>query len=170
MRGNPLPLPGALLLAVGGAVPLVLAFFFDFATIPSTLFLDVVLWTVAAVIAIFGWLLAIAVARSTRRTDTEPDAPAPGELPEPPSDHDAAQVAVLVGDGRPNRRAIAGTVLELAHRGVLEIEEYGERIVIRIPPSATTQNKNKREQLVLDGLRSNVDASGEIVGPPVWKR
>jgi hypothetical protein len=167
MRGNPLSVGPALLLAAAGAVPMVLGFLFPVDVFPSSAALDVVLWTLAVVIAVPGWLLAWVVWRSTRRADREPIGPVPEELPEPPSDHDAAQVAVLVGEGRPSRRAIAGTVLELADRGAITIEEYGERLVIRIEPDA--QGESKREQVVLDGLRANVDDSGEVVGPPVWK-
>ncbi|MGQ0805367.1 MAG: hypothetical protein ACT4PI_16080, partial [Actinomycetota bacterium] len=89
--------------------------------------LDIFLWTIAVIVSLPGWLLAFAIIRSTRRARRQPLGEVPDELAEPPSDHDPALVAVLVGEGRPSHRAVAGTVLALADRGVVDIEEYGDR-------------------------------------------
>jgi hypothetical protein len=169
MRGNPLSVPWALLLAAVGGACIVLGFVLPVgAEFPGGRVLDVILWTVAAIVALPGWLLAFVILRNTRRERRRPIAEVPDELAEPPSDHDPARIAVLVGEGRPNRRAIAGTMLELAHRGVLEIEEYGDRLVVRV--RADAEPAGDRERLLLDGLRENADPSGDIVGPPIWKR
>jgi hypothetical protein len=167
MRGNPLSLPWALLLAVIGGSFIVLGFVFPVGSeFPRGRVLDVFLWTIAVIVSIPGWLLAIAVIRSTRRARRQPISEVPAELAEPPSDHDPALVAVLVGEGRPSRRAVAGTLLALADRGVVDIEEYGDKLVVRVRPNA--QPGNERERLVLDGLRQN-EESGDVVGPPIWK-
>ena len=169
MRGNPLSVPWALLLAVIGAAFIVLGLVFPVGSeFPGGRVVDIFLWTVAVIVSIPGWLLAFAIIRSTRKARRQPIGEVPDELPEPPSDHDPAQVAVLVGEGRPSRRAVAGMLLALADRGALEIEEYGDKIVVRMKPG--TEPANDREKLVLDGLRDNAAPNGDVIGPPIWNR
>lgn len=168
MRGNPLSVPWASLLAVIGGACIVLGFILPVGSeFPGGRVLDVILWSIAVIVSVPGWLLAFAIIRSTRKARRQPIGDVPDELPEPPSDHDPAQVAVLVGEGRPSRRAVAGTLLALADRGAVEIEEYGDKIVVRLQPDA--EPANERERLVLDGLRANAEPNGDVVGPPIWK-
>jgi hypothetical protein len=74
---------------------------------------------------------------------------------------------VLHGEGKPQRTAIAGVVLDLAHRNVIDVEQYGEKVVVRVPDDAAGETEG--EQLVLSGLRENAQPGGDIVGPPVFK-
>jgi uncharacterized membrane protein len=90
----------------------------------------------------------------------------PRELPEPPGRDDPAVVGVVIGEGRPSGRAVAATVLGLADRGVIEIQEAGEKVRIDIPPDAT--GVTTTDQIVLGGLRERADAHGDVLGPPIW--
>jgi hypothetical protein len=91
----------------------------------------------------------------------------PDEISQPPTQDDPAVVGVLWAEGKPEDRAVAGTMLGLAQRKAITIEEYGERVVVRVPLMET--GANEPEALVLSGLRANATPEGVIEGPPVWR-
>lgn len=106
-------------------------------------------------------LLAIKVAQRREVSDV------PDELSQPPTNDDPAVVGVLWSEGKPEERAVAGTMLALAHRKAISIDEYGERLVVRVPLMETGERET--EALVLHGLRENATPDGVIEGPPIWR-
>jgi hypothetical protein len=169
-RGSPLPWPIALVLTVVGAALIVLGF----TVIPAIPEMDggfgnAVMVFIAGLIIVPTLLIALLVVlRGTkrRRADDEAVAAVPQELPEPPTRDDAALVATVVGDGTASRRAVAGTILELAERGALDVEEYGPKLVISVSPRAA--GATPEEALVLGSLRELADENGAVTGPPIW--
>jgi len=91
----------------------------------------------------------------------------PDQVADPPDAYDPAVVALMLADGHKlDQDAVAGTVLDLAHRRVIQIDGYGpHQWVIKVPSAATAELAH--EQIVLDGLRAQAP-TGEIVGPPLW--
>jgi hypothetical protein len=76
---------------------------------------------------------------------------------------------VLEGNATPERDAVAGTLLALARRKVIGMDEYGpDRLVITVPPAGTADDEC--EQIVLDALRAEADGGDAIEGPPVWRK
>ena len=165
-RSNPLPAAIAVLFTLVGAALIVAGFTFV-PPLPDFDSSNVVLEIVAAFLVIPAWIIfvLVMVRRIVRHDDVTADIPT--EIPEPPSTHDPGVVAVVLGDGRPGARAVAGTVLDLAARREVSVNEYGDRVVIQAPASA--KGENDGERLVLEGLREQVGPDGDIVGPPVWK-
>ncbi len=167
-RSNPLPVPIALLFTIVGAALIVIGFAWV-PPLPGFEGSDVILKVIAGFLIIPTWAiyLLVVVRNLFRGGPDEVGPPVPDEIPDPPSDHDPAIVATLIGDGAPGRRAIAGTVLALAARREITINEFGEKVVIQARKGA--EAKNEGEKLVLDGLREQAQADGDIVGPPIWK-
>jgi hypothetical protein len=91
----------------------------------------------------------------------------PKHLADPPTASDPAVVAVLDGEGSPSRRAVAGTILDLARRKALDVQEYGDKVVVKVPAATTGENEN--EQAVLSALRSEASADGIVQGSSVWQ-
>lgn len=118
--------------------------------------------------AIFWVIVAFQFMRAARGK-TRDVGPVPDELSDPPTAHDPAVVAALWGEGTPEKSAVAGTMLALAQRKALTIEEYGagERIVVKIPLAEVGSNPN--ENIVLTALRESATPEGVIEGPPVWR-
>lgn len=169
-RGTPLWWPIAFLFTAVGLGLIVAGFTViePVNDVPNADFGNVILYIVAAALVIPAWAIAIL---SFLRKLVRGGAPAavesvPDELPEPPGKEGADLVALLLGEGKPRRRAVAGTVLELAARNVIEIEEHGDKVVIRIKDRAAGSTES--EQLVLEALRDRVGPEGEVVGPPFW--
>ena len=104
---------------------------------------------------------------SDRRARERYQATFPEHVVDPPDAYDPAVVGLLLADGRKlDQDAVAGTVLDLAHRGVVTIDGYGpDRWVLRVPSAA--QGTLPAEQVVLDALRAQ-SPTGEITGPPLW--
>jgi hypothetical protein len=128
---------------------------------------DVGRWVLTAVAfglpAIFWTIVAVGLVRRLReRRKVVADVPA--TMSDPPTDDDPAVVAVLDGEGRPAKEAVAGTILAIAHRKELEIQQYGNKVVVKVPLTTTAQNPS--EQLVLDALREAA-TDGVVEGPPV---
>jgi hypothetical protein len=163
---NPLPWPIALLFTIVGAA-LIAAGFTVVPKLPEFDGSNTILEVVAAFLVVPAWIifLVIIVRRLVRHDDVTGDIP--DELEEAPSTHDASVVAVVIGDGRPGARAVAGTAFDLAARGDLSINEYGEKVVIEIGGRAGS--KTECERLVLDGLRAEIGDDGNVTGPPIWK-
>jgi Predicted membrane protein (DUF2207) len=119
----------------------------------------VVPWaTIAATAAATApWLLAVAIVYVRRRPDKpEPGPPTLDLGPEPP-----AVANLLVHDFRVTRDAVPATLLDLAARRLVEIEERGPgSYVCRLEKSSDGQ-LTSYEQRVMDLLRSR--ASGGIV-------
>lgn len=88
----------------------------------------------------------------------------------PPSGLEPALVGAVVGDAGPGRRsAVAATLLDLAHRGVIEIDGLSsKRYTLTIPPGA--QGTTASEEAVLAELRplGQVSATATLTGPPLW--
>jgi hypothetical protein len=115
--------------------------------------------------AIFWTIVVVGLVRRLReRRRVVGDVPR--HLADPPTASDPAIVAVLDGEGAPSRRAVAGTILDLARRKELDIQEYGDRVVVKIPLATTGANEN--EQDVLDALRAGASADGTIEGTQIW--
>jgi hypothetical protein len=165
-RGNPLPAPIAWLFTLIGA-GLIVAGFTVVPKLPDFDTSNTLLEVIAAILVIPAWAFFIVamIRRLARRDDVTGDIP--DEIEEPPSTHDPGVVAVVIGEGRPGARAIAGTVLQLAHRHELSVNEYGEKLVIQVDADAKAENDG--EALVIGGLRREVNEDGHVVGPPVWK-
>ena len=131
----------------------------------ADLFTTLLLVALGLVLIVPTWFVFIRVMISHHRERAQVLSEAQHDVTQPPTNHDPAVVAVLVGDGHPAHRAIAGTVLDLAHRHVLSINEYGPRVVVHIDGGATAASRG--EQLVLDALRSQA-RDGNVEGPPIW--
>jgi hypothetical protein len=168
-RGNPLPWPIALTFTVVGLGLILFGFLGPYGPMPG---FDEdgsqwILLFIAAVLIVPTWFFFLVwLARRAVTTRDVTDG-IPREVLEPPSAHDPALVGVLLGEGKPPRRAVAGTLLALAARNAITINEYGEKLVLDLPPTASPENDGER--LVLDALREHVDEKGDVVGPPIWK-
>ncbi len=131
---------------------------------------DVVRWILTGLAfglpAIF-WLLVVKVLLVRFRDRRRVVGDVPKELVDPPSAADPAVVAVLKGEGRPDRTAVAGTILAMAARKAVDIQAYGDRLVVKIPLGLSGANTS--EQLVLNALRAEASPEGVIEGPPVWR-
>jgi Predicted membrane protein (DUF2207) len=91
----------------------------------------------------------------------------PREITDPPTADDPAIVAVLNGEGTPAKEAIAGTILALAQRKALDLQEYGAKVVMKIP--STTSPANASEGYVLEALRAEATPEG-VVESPLWRK
>ena len=80
-------------------------------------------------------ILAIKIAQRREVSDV------PDELSQPPTADDPAVVGVLWAQGKPDERAVAGTMLGLAQRKAVSVEEYGERLVVRVPLMTTGERR-----------------------------
>ena len=132
---------------------------------------EIVRWAITAVAfglpAIF-WFRVLRHAISVKLEQRREVSDVPKEVSDPPDASDPAVVAVLWGDGRPDRRAVAGTTLALAQRKAIDIQEYGpDRLVVKVPTAETGANVSER--LVLGGLRAEATNDGTVEGPPVWR-
>jgi predicted membrane protein DUF2207 len=167
-----MPVPLAILFTVVGATLVVLGF----TVIPAVEVPDsgtgfdtgIILDVIAFFLIVPGWILYARFAVRHNRERRDAVVGVPRELPEPPGRDDPAVVGTVVGEGRPRGRAIAATVLGLADRGVIEIQEAGDRVRIAVPEDAS--GATHTDQLVLDGLRARADEHGDVVGPPIWPR
>ena len=87
---------------------------------------------------------------------------------EPPSPDDPAVVAALWGLKRMSSNAVAGTVLSLAERKAVAIDETGpDRFTVTVKDSAAAANRG--EQAVLDALSAAAAPGGRIEAPPLWR-
>lgn len=121
---------------------------------------------VAFVLIVPGWVIyLIGLARGRSQRQHAGDG-VPAELAEPPSTDDPAVVGTVVNRGTPSGRAVAGTVLGLAHNGALSITEHGPQLVIDLAPNARASSTT--DQLVLDALWARADERGHVVAPPLW--
>ena len=117
--------------------------------------------------AIFWTIVVVGLVRRLReRTRVVGDVPE--HLSDPPTAVDPAIVAVLDGEGRPARTAVAGTVLDLARRKAIDLREYGDTVVIKVPLETTGVNES--EQVVLNELRAQATAEGVLDGTHIWKQ
>ena len=97
---------------------------------------DLSRWIITAVAfglpAIFWTIVVVGLLRRFReRRKVVGDVPR--HLSDPPTTSDPAIVAVLDGEGTPGKRAVAGTILDLARRKQLDVQEYGEKVVLKVP-------------------------------------
>lgn len=96
----------------------------------------------------------------------------PKYLAEPPDDLPPAIVDVIDADAkRVEAEAVAGTLLDLAHRRVVGIDGYADgRFVVRVPapPWRAAASLAASEQVLLEALRAE-HPDGEVAGPPTWK-
>jgi hypothetical protein len=127
---------------------------------------------VVAVGVLMGLLVLTGFVRTNRsgRIDRKRIlATAPDHLVDPPDSLDPALVAVLVGEAKSlDLDAVAGTMLDLAHREVIGIDAVGvDRFVVRVPEAAA--GATSTETIVLDALRERAAArGGDLSGPPLW--
>lgn len=168
-RGNPLPAPIALLFTVVGGTLIVLGF----TVIPpiegfgATGGAGVVLIVIAAIFVVPTWIIFIAYSLKKLATREDVTVDVPREMPEPPSKLEPSSVSVIVGEGRPTRRAIAGTLLALAEDGKVEINEFGPKVVVEVRRGAA--GKTQPERLVLAGLHGLRGGTSTIEGPRVFE-
>lgn len=166
VSSNPLPAPIAWLFSFVGAA-MIVAGFTVIPPIPDFGSSNILLTVVAALLVIPAWLLFIVVMLRRLRNRDDVTADVPDELPEPPSSHDPGVVATIMGDGTPDPRAVAGTVLELARRKAISIGEYGEKLVVQV--DADARGDDDGETLVLAELRKLEQPDGDVIGPPIWE-
>ena len=89
------------------------------------------------------WLLAAATIRVARRPRRPDPAPATMELrPEPP-----AVAGMLVADFEVTRDALPATLLDLAARGALEVEQYGDETFVALRDTAADLLDHERRVL-----------------------
>jgi hypothetical protein len=168
-RGNPLAWPIALLFTIVGAALIVVGFTVVGKVTPTEGdggFAAAILDIVAFLLIVPPWcfyLLYLVRRRGQRRAAA---VDVPDELSEPPSADDPAVVGAVVNQGAPSGRAVAGTILGLAARDVVGIQEHGPKLVITVPADA--RGATPTDQLVLGGLRGLADERGHVSGPPVW--
>lgn len=124
----------------------------------------------ALVVPGFLWLVVLVtlIGRLRRLAQPLPDTPRFEE--EPPSEHDPALVNVLVTGGEPGTEAVAGTILSLAARGDVEIQDLaGDAFLVKVKDTA--MGTTGIEALLLATLRTlAVEERGAINAPPLWKR
>jgi hypothetical protein len=170
-RSNPLPVPIAILFTVVGATLIVLGFtVIPKVEVPEAGGFDsgIIMDVLAFLFIVPGWIFYARYALRHAHKRRDAVVGVPRELPEPPGRDDPAVVGTVVGEGRPRGRAIAATVLGLADRGVIEIQEAGDRVRIAVPADAS--GSTYTDELVLDGLRARADERGDVVGPPIWPK
>ncbi|HUF82957.1 MAG TPA: hypothetical protein VMQ81_00030, partial [Acidimicrobiia bacterium] len=93
----------------------------------------------------------------------------PDHVREPPTADDPGVVSAVVNEGNPEKEAVAGTMLAMAHRKAITIDEYGpDRLVVKVP--LTEMGTSNREKIVLSALRTEANDEGVIEGPPVWRK
>jgi len=95
----------------------------------------------------------------------------PKYLVEPPDDLPPAVVDLIDADAkRVEAEAVAGTLLDLAHRRVIGIDGFADgRFVVRVPapPWKAAASLSGSEQILLEGFRTE-HLEGEVAGPPTW--
>ena len=108
------------------------------------------------------------VNRARRRRLPVPDEPTYEDRP--PSAHDPAMVALLMGDGEPGREAVSGAILRLAGRNEIELQDLaGEAFSLAVKPEA--MGTTAGESLLLATLRTFAsEEGGRVTGPPLFKR
>lgn len=91
----------------------------------------------------------------------------PPLLFDPPGDQSPAVVALLARDGHDvGTEAVAGTILDLAHRGVADMDGVtSDRF--RMTVRADVRGANAAEDAVLDALREAGGTGGVLEGPPL---
>lgn len=169
-RGNPLSWPIALLFTIVGAALIVLGFtvFGKVSPTPDDGGIGGSIMTFIAFLLIvppWCFYLVYLVRRGGQRRNAAEEIPA--ELPEPPSSDDPAVVGAVVNQGSPSGRAVAGTILALAARGAVDIQEHGPKVVVVVSPEA--RGATPTDNLVLGGLRARADERGHVSGPPLWQ-
>jgi hypothetical protein len=131
---------------------------------------DLSRWIITAVAfglpAIFWTIVVIGLVRRLRERKRAVGT-VPTELSDPPTADDPAVVAVLDGEGRPAKEAVAGTILALAQRKAVDLQQYGDKLVVKVP--LTTMPTNGSEELVLDALRGEATPEGVVDGP-LWRK
>ncbi len=170
-RSHPLSWPIALLFTIVGATLIVLGFaVFGKLSVPAAGEADGVtsgiMYVIAFLLIVPAWaiyLLATVRRRGERRRAASD---VPDELAEPPSADDPAIVGTVVNEGTPSGRAVAATVLGLAARDVIDVQEHGPQVVVVVPSDA--QGATATDRMVLGGLRANADERGHVTGPPLW--
>ncbi len=114
---------------------------------------------------IVGWFVILAMLRLVRSPKTPAAGPETTELGEEPP----ALVNLLVSDFKPTRDAVPATLLDLAARGVVEIEDRGiSNYFCRVLPSApalTTYENKLLEHLRSIAVEGVVPAEGLTTGP-----
>lgn len=87
---------------------------------------------------------------------------------EPPSDDDPAVVAALWSRGKLRPSAVAGTVLSLAQRKAVTIDETGPgKFTLSVNDAGAGGTRG--EQVVLGGLYAAAGPDGKIDAPPLWR-
>ncbi len=169
-RGNPLAWPIALLFTVVGLVLIVLGFTVFGKITPDDGtgedFSSTILEVIAFCLIVPPWIIYLFVLLRRGRRQRDADAGVPVELPEPPSADDPAVVGTVVNKGTASGRAVAATVLGLAARDAIEIQEHGPNVVVVVPDAAA--GATTTDKLVLGGLRARADERGHVQAPPLW--
>ena len=115
---------------------------------------------IAAGVALAAWLLLLgffAVATRARTPDPGPEAL------ELPGDEPPAVVAMLTDGWEVGREAVPATLIDLAARKIVAIEEVGpERFVVRLRLNAGTAGLTSYEQQVLTHVRELASADGTV--------
>jgi hypothetical protein len=131
-----------------------------------------VIATLALGIPALLWLVVLGMAIARLRRLSEPLPPLEAYEAEPPSEHDPSVVAALMASGKPGTEAVAGSILDLADRKAIEIQDLaGEAFTLRVTETAVPVTPG--ESLLLETLRTfqfESGTDGRIAAPPLWKR
>ena len=122
-------------------------------------------WVVVGLEIAVPFLVTLFAAVRTAAVRRRAAAGVPDEIDDPPSDRRAAIVSLLHAEGQDiGHEAIAATVLELTHAGVLSVEGVtSERYLFRVERDGRTA----AERELVAALRDAVAADGTVGGPPL---
>jgi hypothetical protein len=116
---------------------------------------------IAAAVALVAWLALLGLFAVATRARTPHAGP---EVLELPGDEPPAVVAMLTDDWEVGREAVPATLIDLAARKIVAIEEVGpDRFVVRLrPASATPAGLTPYEDQVLTHVRGLAGADGTV--------
>ncbi len=127
----------------------------------------------AMLLALVAWIAwRLAAARRDRRAadDGSPTRVGVDAVYSPPSDLEPALAGLVVGEAGPgDRSVVAGTLLELARRGVISIDGVdSKRFVLTVPVGARGTTVFEEAVLALLRPQGQLTASATFSGPPLW--
>lgn len=133
-----------------------------------------VLWAAMIVPGAFCWLMLVLKSLKRAATNRWEVRDVAHELREPPGNDDPAVVGVLIGDRHPPRSTVAGSLLMLAHRRVIEIQEAGggtDDFVIRRRHRGNAEGTERLIARALGLTANRTEARSPLAWPArFWRR